>query len=74
MAKVLEFPVKKELPKQVEDRLHEIAEMYVTLLDNTLTEVCGDITDAKEYEEMTNLMLGALLEGVIETIDKMNES
>lgn len=74
MAKVLEFPVKKELSEEVKNRLHEIATLYVTLLDDTLNDVCEGVTDPKEYEEMTNLMLGALLEGVIEAIDNMNES
>ena len=74
MAKVYEFPVKKELPKEVVDRLHDIADMYVTLLDDTLNMVCEDITDPQEYAEMTDLMLGALLEGVVDAIGKLDES
>lgn len=74
MAKVLEFPVKKELPKEVEDRLHEIAALYVKLLNDTLHDVCDDIDDEEELNRTTDLMLNALIEGVIEAIANMNES
>lgn len=73
MAKVLEFPVKKELPKEVRDRLHEIAALYVKLLNDTLHDVCDDIDDEEELNRTTDLMLNALIEGVLEAIRKTAE-
>ena len=74
MAKVLKFPVKKELPKELEERLHSIAKLYVGLLNEVLVAVSDDVTDEEEFDEITNLMLNSLIEGVLKAIEEVNES
>lgn len=74
MAKVLTFPVKRTLSEDVEKRMHEIAAIYVGLINDVLRDTCSDITDMDEYEEVTNLMLNAFLEGVVEAVANEEES
>lgn len=74
MAKVLKFPVKKELPKKVEERLKEAAEVYINVLDELLTDLRNDFADDKEYNEMTELMLGVLLESLFGAVEAKGES
>ena len=74
MAKVLKFPVKKELPKELEERLHSIAKLYVGLLNEVLVAVSDDVTDEEEFDEVTNLMLNSLIEGVLKAIEEVNGS
>lgn len=73
MGKVLVFPVKRTLSADVEKRMHEIAKIYVGLINEVLQDTCGDITDMDEYNEITNLMLNAFLEGVVDAVVETNE-
>ena len=73
MAKVIAFPVKRTLPEDVEKRMHEIAKIYVNLLNEVLHDTCDDITDPQEYKEVTDLMLEAFLEGVVKAVVESNE-
>lgn len=74
MAKVLAFPVKKELPKEVEEQLREAAKVYIGVLDELLTDLRNDFTDDKEYNEMTELMLGTLVEALLDAVAEKGES
>lgn len=74
MAKVLAFPVKKELPKEVEERLQEAAKVYIGVLDELLTNLRDEYPDDKEYNEMTELMLNALLEALFGAVAAKGES
>lgn len=74
MAKVLAFPVKKKLPKEVEERLHEITETYIGSMYEVLDSLCDDPTDLEELNEMSDLMLEAVIEGLFGAISKLGES
>lgn len=74
MAKVLAFPVKKELPKEVEERLLEAAKVYIGVLDELLTDLRNKFPDDEDYNEMTELMLGALIEALLGAVAEKAES
>jgi len=74
MAKVLKFPVKKELPKEVEERLYKITETYIKSMDEVVNDVCDDTASTEEYAETLDLMLNVVLEGLLEAIGKLGES
>ena len=65
MAKVLAFPVKKTLPKHVEERLHNFVGMYVKELSSILDELYDGLDDPKECDEMTEIMLETLFMSLI---------
>lgn len=74
MAKVLQFPVKKELPKEVEKRLQEASKVYIDALDELLTTLRNNFTDDEEYNEMTELMLVTLMESLLSAVAEKAES
>lgn len=74
MAKVLAFPVKKELPKEVEERLLEAAKVYIGVLDELLTDLRNKFPNDEDYNEMTELMLGALIEALLGAVAEKAES
>lgn len=73
MAKVLNFPV-KQLPKEIEERLYEITATYVNSMNEVVDEVCGDPENNEKYAEMIDLMLGVVLEGLMDAVGKIGES
>ena len=70
MAQVLKFPVKKEIPKELEERLQKVVVMYVGEIANIMDEICEGIDDPEEFSEMTDLMLGVMVESVLGIIEK----
>lgn len=74
MAKVVMFPIKKKLPKEVEDRLHEIAKEYVETLSATM--VLFGIEDAGDpnCEEIFELIGLTFAEGIVKAVDELEES
>lgn len=74
MATVLQFPVKKELPKEMEERLQKAAIQYVTVLDELITDLNNIYPNEEDFEEMTGLVLNTLLECIIGAIEVMGES
>ena len=61
MAKVYEFPTKKELPDVVKDTLYDIAKAYVDVLDYTLITVAGEDPSIEELEELKEMILEELM-------------
>ena len=60
MAKVYEFPTKKELPEIVKVALQNIAEAYVSALDYALLTVTSDDPSFEELEELRGMILDEL--------------
>ena len=73
MAKVLAFPVKKELPEEMKQRLNEIAKQYVKLMNEAYEEMMSDVTDEKELGELTELMLYEYIGAVEKAIVELEE-
>ena len=74
MATVIKFPAKTEIPKELEERLQETVSTYLKSLDEIIDEVYETIEDEKECCEMLELMIGVVMEGVMEAIDDLDES
>ena len=60
MAKVYEFPTKKELPTEVKDALYEIAKAYVAVLDYTFLTMSSEDPGVEEMEELRDLIMDEL--------------
>ena len=74
MAKVLEFPVKKELSEETKQRLYVIAKQYVSLMNEVYEETMSDVTDDKEIGELAELMLYEYIGSVEKAIAELGES
>ena len=70
MAKVLAFPVKKELPKHIEERLHNFVNVYVGELASIMDELYDGLDDQKEIDEMTEMMLEVLMSSLFSAINE----
>lgn len=70
MAKVYDFP-KKKLPKEIEDRVYEVAKAYVVALKDAAETLCYDPWDEDELFEITDLVLNAWAEGLEIAIDDL---
>ena len=74
MAKVLAFPVKKKLPKHIEERLHKVAREYIDAL-NTALELLSDGENGPiEYDELVNLVADTYVEGLVKAANQLDES
>lgn len=74
MAKVYAFPVKKELPEEMIKRLNGIAKMYVKLMNDVFEEMTIDVTNEKELNEITELLLLEYIAAVEKAIEELEES
>ena len=74
MAKVLAFPVNKELSEEVKQRLNEIAKLYVQLMNEVYDETIGDVKDEKEVAELAELMLYEYMAAIEKAIAELEES
>ena len=73
MAKILEFPTKKHLSKEVEDCIHKTAEAYVKTLNYALTTMSSDHPSQEELQEIHELVMVAYAEGVQKAIAKIEK-
>lgn len=73
MAKVYAFPVKKQLPYEVEDCLYEIAKAYVKTLNYAFTELSSDEPTNEELSEIQELVVLGYAKGLSRAIDEMEE-
>ena len=73
MAKVYAFPVKKEIPEDMMQRLDEIAKTYVQLLNDVYDELIGTAKNSEEMNEVTELLLVAYFDSVRKAVDELDE-
>lgn len=73
MGVVLTFPVKKELPKEVEDRIYETAKMYIHILNDALTVLSSDEPTIEEFDEIKELVFDTYAKGIDKAIDELEE-
>lgn len=71
MAKVLAFPVKKQLPSVVKEQLNQSAKEYIEAL-YTAAELFGiEDSSQSEYEEIVELVAVEYAEALIKAIDDL---
>lgn len=73
MATVYDFPVKKKLPKHLEQRLYGIAEDYIDALYDALEILCEDEENYDEMYGVTELVGIAFVEGLNDAVEKYEE-
>ncbi len=64
MAKVYEFPTKKELPEVVKESLYDIAKAYIAVVEYTLATVASEDPDIEELEELRLMIVDELTEAL----------
>ena len=73
MAKIYEFPVKKQLNPEVEECLYEIASAYIRTLNYALHEFSSNDPDDKELTEIRELVELSYAMGLYKAIDDMED-
>ena len=64
MAKVYEFPTKKELPMAIKESLLDIANAYITTLDYAFETLLGDDPSMEEVDELREMIIDELAEAL----------
>lgn len=64
MAMVFEFPKKRELPKEFEDRIYEVAKNYVATLKDISEALINDPWDEEEAHEIGELVINTYAEAL----------
>lgn len=73
MAKVIEFPRKKELPDDIREQVAVAAKSYIGALNRALLTLCGDEPNEKQMEEVTNLVITAYGLELCKAIDEVEK-
>lgn len=71
MAKVYAFPVKKQLPQEVETCLYEIADAYVKTLNYAMTILSSEEPNNAELEEIRDLVVLTYAKGLEKAVNNM---
>lgn len=71
MAKVYEFPMKKELPKDIEERLYKIAEAYVDVVSDAINALTDEfVYNDSELAEVSALVTAAFVDGITKAVEE----
>lgn len=73
MAKVLLFPQKERLPKNLEEKLHEIAREYVEVLFASLALLSDEEASIERMDEVTKMVTDAYYEGLNNAVDELSQ-
>lgn len=71
MCKVYEFPVKKEIPKELEDRLNEVTKLYVNVMTEILDTLCDGEPTEEDYNEFMEMMIVAYVKSLEKALDEL---
>ena len=74
MAKVILFPEHTKLPKETEERIHEIAKEYIEVLNTTKILLGIEDVNDPTFEEVCNLAGQVFAEGLANAIEKSEEN
>ena len=64
MAKMYEFPTKKELPEVIKETLYDIATAYVDVLDYALLTVASEDPSLEELDELREMIMDELADAL----------
>lgn len=71
MCTVYEFPTKKKLPKELEERLNKVSEEYVQIMAEALEILYDGNPTMENYDEFMELMITGYLEAFERAVDKL---
>lgn len=72
MGKVLLFPQKERLPKNLEEKLHQIAREYVEVLFASLNLLSDEEASIERMDEVTEMVTDAYYEGLNNAVDELS--
>ena len=73
MCKIVEFPQKKELPKEMRDKVYGAARDYVGVLYEALEHFVVDEYDYRTFDEVNELVAMTYAEGLNYAIEDLEE-
>ena len=73
MAKVYEFPKQKQLTKDMENLLYQSAKGYLLVMMGALTELCGEVPNHDEMEEVKDLVAVAYTYALIKAVEDLGD-
>lgn len=71
MCKVYEFPMKKELPKDLEERLNKAVREFVKIMSESLDTLYGDDPTEEEYADFMDLLVMTYMELLEKAVDEL---
>ena len=71
MCKVYEFPMKKELPKELEERLNKVVREFVSVMSESLDALYGDNPTEEEYANFMDLLVITYMELLEKAVDDL---
>ena len=71
MCKLYEFPTKKELPKDMEERLDKVVREFVLIMSESLDTLYGDNPTEEEYVNFMDLIVIAYMELLEKAVDEL---
>lgn len=71
MCKVYEFPIKKELPKDLEERLDKAVREFVLIMSESLDTLYGDEPTEEEYNEFMEMIVVIYMELLEKAVDEL---
>ena len=73
MCKIVEFPQKKELPKELKQKVYGTARDYVEVLYEALEHFVVDEYDYQTMEEVNELVAAVYIDGLANAVDEFEE-
>lgn len=71
MCKVYEFPMKKEFPKEMEERLNKAVREFVSIMSESLDTLYGENPTEEEYADFMNLLVMTYMELLEKAVDDL---
>ena len=71
MCTVYEFPKQFKMPKEMEERLQNMADEYVELIQDSFDYFANDDTTDEEYEKITEMIMNTLIVSLANSIEKI---
>ena len=71
MCKVYEFPMKKELPKNMTERLDKVVRELVLIMSEGMDTLYGEDITEEEYSEFMELTIMAYMELLEKAVDEL---
>ena len=73
MCKIVEFPQKKELPKELKEKVYGAAKDYIDVLYEALEHFVVDEYDYQTMDEVNQMVAMIYAEGLEVAIDELEE-
>lgn len=73
MCKIVEFPQKKELPKELRERVYGAARNYIDVLYDALEHFVVDEYDYQTLDEVNQIVATVYAEGLNIAIDEVED-